>query len=57
MTDWDAYIRDLKQYSCACGSGGPMACDDDCPGDLRDTTMIEVIEAVRALERQVGQWD
>ena len=25
--------RKLNKYDCECGSGGPLACDEDCPGD------------------------
>jgi hypothetical protein len=44
MATWADLLVQLRKYHCQCGSGGPMACDDDCPGDIRDGVMIEILE-------------
>ena len=53
---WDSLLRVLEQYDCQCGSGGPLACDDDCPGDIRNSNVVKalvaLITAVRKLEQQ-----
>lgn len=50
--------RCLDRYSCQCGSGGGMACDEDCPGSADDTyarrAITEVVEAIRVLARKSG---
>ena len=50
--NWDEHLRKLSQYNCQCGSGGPMSCDDDCPGDLRDPATVEAIkDLIRTVKR------
>jgi len=46
MTNWDDLLRRLNKDSCQCGSGGPMACDDDCPGDTTDPVVREALIAL-----------
>jgi hypothetical protein len=36
----------LNKYSCQCGSGGAMACEDDCPGDVTNDDIKEVLRLV-----------
>lgn len=47
-------LAQLDRYECQCGSGGSMACDEDCPGDTRAASVVEalkvLIEAVQRLE-------
>lgn len=56
MEDWDAIVKRLDRYNCPCGSGGAIACDDDCPGDTTDDvvkdTLRAVIRAVREIEKR-----
>lgn len=52
MTDWAAAKRVLWAHRCQCGSGGAMACDEDCPGDTRDPAVTEVlIDLITAVDR------
>jgi hypothetical protein len=39
----DDWVRALGKYSCPCGSGGPLACDEDCPGDMSDPNVKEAL--------------
>ena len=57
MKTWTEHLRALQRYSCQCGSGGAMSCDDDCPGDTTDSTvkeaLIDIITSLRGLEEVV----
>ena len=44
--DWADLLRQLDRYSCPCGSGGPMACDEGCPGDNSDPVARDVLRAI-----------
>ena len=43
---WDELLRRVRRYQCPCGSGGPMACDEDCPGDTTSSAVTEALEAL-----------
>ena len=45
---WDDLIRRLDRYSCTCGSGGSMACEDDCAGDRSDSEAREALRHIIA---------
>jgi hypothetical protein len=51
--NWDDIVRALDEYSCRCGSGGSMACDDDCPGDNADHQAREAIKVIIAVLREL----
>ena len=66
MTQPETLIRLLAQldrYSCGCGSGAAMACDDDCLGENADHDVRAVlrvlvplvIRLVNQLEETHGQ--
>lgn len=56
---WDALLKSLDAYNCRCGSGGPMACDEDCPGDITPLAVTDalkvLIQAVRELQKSRGE--
>ena len=50
--NWDEHLHVLTRYACPCGAGGPLACDDDCPGDLRDPALIAAVcDLIQAIQR------
>lgn len=49
-TDWRELLERLDRYSCRCGSGGPLSCEADCPGDIRDDAMLEALRALLRLQ-------
>jgi len=51
--DFDQLVKQLRQHSCQCGSGGAMACDDDCPGDMRDRDLVEAVQTLLLVVRDL----
>lgn len=55
--DWEQLKTRLMRYLCPCGSGGPLACEDDCPGETTDLAVrdaiVALIDAVKKLEGKV----
>lgn len=44
--EWNQLIREVRKHQCACGSRGPMACDDGCTGDRRDAATVETLQVL-----------
>ena len=44
-------LRRLRKNWCPCGSGGGLACDEDCPGDTSNPALADALIFLLEIER------